>query len=80
MEEIDKRTSDQSLVEMASRGAPPIGSRWKHLKTGGVYQVLLIGLREEDGTPAVAYRKINTELTWFRPVAQFTDGRFERIL
>jgi hypothetical protein len=59
--------------------APKRGSRWKHLKTGNEYRVILGDVvREKDGTLCVIYARVGeTKPKWERPLAEFLDGRFE---
>lgn len=68
-----------ALRDNAARA--PDGSRWRHLKTGGEYTVLMHVLIEATLSPAVIYRKPDADPaeTWCRPGEEFFDGRFERI-
>ena len=65
---------------------PPIGSDWKHVKSGGLYSVITYAMIEATLTPAVIYAGGNgyhkdglTWKVWCRPVSEFMDGRFARI-
>jgi hypothetical protein len=50
--------------------------RFRHVKTGGVYQVLCECRREVDDEPMIAYRSEATNVVWVRPKTEFYDGRF----
>lgn len=52
---------------------------WKHVRTGGLYRILAEGKMEADGSNVVVYQGIATGLVWVRPMAEFHDGRFERV-
>lgn len=58
-----------------------VGTRWRHKKTGRVYEVTGICLREMNLEEHILYRALVTETnhTWARPVAEFLDGRFVRV-
>jgi len=57
---------------------PAPRSRWKHLKTGGIYIVTGRCTIEATLTDAVLYRSPVTDdaTVWCRPLAEFMDGRF----
>ena len=63
------------------------GATWQHVRTGAVYEVLGVALREADCAPLVLYRLrddgfVNPRRgvpTWARPVDEFLDGRFVRV-
>jgi len=52
---------------------------WHHTKSGGVYAIVTLALRESDGEPMVIYRRKKSATTWVRPAKEFFDGRFEPI-
>lgn len=58
-----------------SKGEPDREPTHRHLKTGGLYRVLLKGKIEADLTEAVAY-EAQDGTVWIRPAAEFYDGRF----
>lgn len=59
----------------APKGAEP--QRWRHIKTGGVYEVIVDhAYVEADMTAVVVYRG-ETGMTFTRPSSEFHDGRFE---
>jgi len=58
---------------------PEIGSRWRHIKRGTTYVVKGTGIIEATLTVAVIYTADADGTTWVRPVAEFCDGRFERL-
>lgn len=59
----------------------PKGSIWRHKKTENLYMVKDLVVMESDLQVAVAYSGVteNSRLTWVRPLAEFMDGRFERV-
>ena len=64
---------------------PPIGSQWRHVKSGGVYRVKDLCLIEATLAPAVIYEGSHGYVqgkvlwnTWCRPISEFLDGRFVR--
>ncbi len=68
--------SDRLLEDTYAR-AP---HRVRHKKTGGIYRVLFGNATiEADMTVAVVYQSEIGGRVWVRPVAEFKDGRFERV-
>lgn len=63
----------------AAAGEVVPGSLYRHRKTGEVYHVRLVALNEADKVPVVVYGNETRTLTWVRPLAEFTDGRFEYV-
>lgn len=54
--------------------------KYRHRKTGGIYEVLYDGCIEADLQPVVIYRNVDPthdQRVWVRPYTQFHDGRFE---
>ncbi|MBS0193221.1 MAG: DUF1653 domain-containing protein [Proteobacteria bacterium] len=51
---------------------------YRHVKTGGIYEVLCNATVEKDGTLAIVYKNAKTGERWIRPADEFNDGRFER--
>lgn len=50
---------------------------WKHVRTGGLYEVLVADARiEATLEPVVVYKSMTDGVVWVRPVAEFMDGRF----
>ncbi len=63
--------------DLSTRGITAhIGSDYKHVKTGGIYRVLHIAIKEDDLSHLVVYQDVN-QMIWVRPRSQFEDGRFE---
>lgn len=50
---------------------------FRHMKTGGLYSLLAIAVRESDLEPVAIYSSQETQTTWTRPAREFFDGRFE---
>lgn len=59
---------------------------WRHKKRGAAYQI--IGHAElqsaggylEEGEPLTIYKSIEDGKLWARPVLEFYDGRFEKVV
>lgn len=62
---------------MQTRAHDPRSLIYRHLKTGGLYQVIEWNARIE-GTmdEAVVYRNLANGLVWVRTYTEFMDGRF----
>jgi len=55
-------------------------SKWKHVKTREVYDLVGFCRREHDIAPCVIYRsELHPEEMFCRPVTEFFDGRFQLI-
>lgn len=52
---------------------------YRHLKTRGIYDLIAFALLESDKAEMAVYRSWFTGDVWLRPVAEFFDGRFERL-
>ena len=67
----------------AAPAAAPAQPRWRHKRTGGTYVEVHRGHLQAsddlDMAPVVVYRSEADGRVWVRPVAEFEDGRFERI-
>jgi hypothetical protein len=55
------------------------GAKLKHIKTGGLYKVLLIANVEASLEPAYVYESLQSHDFWIRPQAEMEDGRFELV-
>ena len=55
------------------------GDKLKHIKTGGLYKVLLIANIEASLEPAYVYESLQSHDFWIRPQAEMEDGRFELV-
>ena len=53
---------------------------YRHKKTGGLYTEMARGKLEADLTPMVIYRAHKDGTVWVRPVSEFDDGRFEKVI
>ena len=67
--------SDFDLSQAVQKHDYLVGTRWRHVK-GGVYEVLLVALREADMSLQVVYRSDATGIAFIRPLPEFMDGRF----
>ena len=59
-----------------------IGGYYRHKKTGGTYQVLMIATMEATMMPVVIYsarQKNGATPNWVRPIDEFCGGRFEPV-
>ena len=54
----------------------PLGSRWRHVRKGDLYDVIAVGYLERDASPVVIYRGVKSGVVWVRPTEEFLDGRF----
>jgi hypothetical protein len=57
--------------------------RWRHKKRGTTYRTFGVGTLQsghaiEEGTTLIAYQGEDGRV-WFRPLTEFTDGRFEKV-
>jgi len=58
------------------------GPVYRHVKTSGLYRVLLHGLFERDTVKCVVYKKLDgadAGTVWVRDYNEFYDGRFEYV-
>ena len=59
--------------------------RWRHLKRGGVYEIVTAQAVVQTEAPLLdneivtVYRDVKTDLYYVRPPEEFMDGRFERL-
>lgn len=58
---------------------PSVGREWRHLKTGGIYQVLDSDIIIEATMKRGIIYQGHDGKKWLRPYAEFHDGRFERV-
>jgi len=74
----DAEVADLYLTHAAA--GPPIGSRWRHRRSGGTYVVIAVALVESTLVPAVVYAGVAREgrAVWVRPLEQWAE-RFEQI-
>lgn len=62
---------------------PEQGQRWKHVRTGGDYEIVALGHKAGVGSGperVVIYRSCETGNHFVRDLEQFCDGRFVRII
>ncbi|WP_244119696.1 hypothetical protein [Burkholderia gladioli] len=72
--------NERDEARASQAAAPPsVHSTWRHLKTGGIYDVLMHALYEVNKEAAIVYCSRVDGQVWVRPGAEFYDGRFERI-
>jgi|SRR5690606_24750597 len=50
--------------------------RYRHKKSGGIYEVVAFAERESDQMPLVVYRSLDTLRTWVRPMTEWRE-KFE---
>lgn len=58
-------------------GVDTARQRWRHAKTGGVYEFVAEAMNEADTSVVIVYRNVETGVTWVRAASEFFDGRFE---
>lgn len=76
----------QALTEELSQHRRQlVGGLYRHMKTGGTYQVEDVVFLESDMKPLVIYFPYSDDetdvqtITFARPMTEFLDGRFECI-
>lgn len=55
------------------------GKKFRHVRSGGEYEVVATGFIEADLTPCTIYMSLASGTVWVRPFIEFNDGRFECI-
>ncbi|QWE11074.1 hypothetical protein [Polynucleobacter sp. es-EL-1] len=70
--------SKQKMAD-ADDGLFKPGSKLKHLKTGGLYKIVLLANIEATLEPSYVYESMQTHDFWIRPKAEMEDGRFELV-
>jgi hypothetical protein len=73
--------TDEKLSEMVrpATEAVPVGSKWRHSKSGGDYIAEGVALSEGGQEPVVIYRSTREgSVAWVRVARDFLDGRFVR--
>lgn len=53
---------------------------WRHVKTGGVYELLMHASDEATKRDQVVYRAAVGGRVWVRPALEFYDGRFVQLV
>jgi hypothetical protein len=66
-----------------------IGERWRHVKSGGEYEIVAIGRLQVSGeldmAECVVYKSLRGSgdypvgSIWVRPLKDFLDGRFVKV-
>jgi hypothetical protein len=57
----------------------PVGSRWRHRRSGRLVVVACLALLEATLAPVVVYREDETLIPFIRPTEEFLE-RFERLV
>ena len=52
------------------------GAKLKHIKTGGLYKVVMLANVEATLEPAYVYESLQSHDFWIRPQGEMEDGRF----
>ena len=79
---MDNRLTDGQLVARCADAweAVPSVTKWRHKKTGGVYETQGVALTSNNLEPVVIYMNTKGKGPSFtRPASEFLDGRFERL-
>ncbi len=78
MSEFDLKNARRN-VAVVRRTLGPANDQWRHVKTGKLYWIQAVCIREADVAPLVVYRDAEVGTCWARPASEFLDGRFERV-
>lgn len=56
-------------------------SLWKHVQTGGLYELIAVGQMAGTSIPVVVYRSASADhgAVWVCTAHEFYSGRFERV-
>lgn len=79
------RLTDEETIQrfaILDGSGPPVGSRWRHRRTGTTYTVVGLALDAGACESMVVYQSHSTGLCWVRPLAEWTapsdgESRFE---
>jgi hypothetical protein len=63
----------QRLAEPTTSFYPQEGAFYRHYK-GGLYQVLMVVLRESDAANMVVYQAQDGTIPWVRPLTEFAEN------
>lgn len=66
------------MTPNTSTATLPVSLNYRHVKSGGIYRLLNVGLLEATLEPMVVYQNIKTCEVWIRPQSEFFDGRFAK--
>lgn len=55
-----------------------IAGRYRHLKTGGLYEFLTLASMEDDGKGVAVYQSVESGRVWVRPLSEFAV-KFEKV-
>lgn len=72
---------EDQLVRAAPEDPQP-GQRFEHVRSGGLYEVVGVGLEAQDASKrVVVYRNVAQPAAWLwvRSLSEFTDGRFRLV-
>ena len=76
---MKKSDEEIRLLNIVACSKVQIGGLYRHKKTGRVYSVALVALREEDLEPVVVYSHVTSDRNyWTRPLSMFLE-RFEKM-
>ena len=57
-----------------------VGHIYRHVRTGGLYKILLTSLNTETRNVDVVYKEVHGKRIFHQPIHRFQDpGRFEKI-
>lgn len=58
--------------KLSGPDVPGVGQVYRHYK-GGLYDIVAVGLRDDDLEPTIGYRSRKHGTTWFRTLTNFTE-------
>lgn len=69
---------DANMVNPCAEIPASFNATHRHLKTGGLYTLLYVGILEKTLENVAIYQD-RKGVIWVRPLTEFNDGRFEKI-
>lgn len=68
-------------MQVLNRDDLVIGGYYRHKKSGGIYQIVMLATIHSTMKPAVVYaaRTLDGVRAWVRTTDEFCDGRFEPV-
>jgi hypothetical protein len=79
---FDAKNDMNTIAAAIREGGKDAADLWRHVKTGGVYEIVGECIIEATNKPAVLYRSVIPapgRSVWARPKDEFFDGRFEKV-
>lgn len=73
------RESERLRSRYRHAESPMIETKWLHIKTGAIYEIIGECRIERDNSPSYMYVGEQKRI-WVRPIDEFMDGRFSRLM